>query len=334
MADETGDTTPLDFDNESLSWGDEPESGAAAPPPATDDTVETAPDAEPTPEAAITPPAPADEDSGDRPPQGPIPFDRHEAILAREREKRTELEAKWEKVAWAEELQKSGLTADQVNQSINVIRGMDADPVGFLERYHERLRSHPELADPLRSWAGRVLASRTDGAAPQVTADGDTEPQADFQNAEGVPFYSGPQLQKWHEWQARQQEAKIQTLLQPLQRAESERQQRAAAATVYAQQEQRTRAELEAFRKIPEFKANEAKVNAYLKQHDYKMPLAAAFNHVLLTDILPNAGQTAKAEQLTELQRKAGASTANPAASASPASKRPTDFEDPSLEWG
>lgn len=330
MPNDLSDTPPTSFDDPSLSWGDETSDAAPLPAPETD--VDPSDAADP-PEGAITPAATETPTQEDRPPQGPIPFDRHTAVLAAERTKREAVEAKLARVAWADTLQEAGKTGEQVQQALQMFDGITQDPVGFLDRFHAQLQQHPDLATPLRSWAGRVLASRTQGGTVPSGSDDQSEPQADFQNEQGIPFFSGPQLVKWQAWTARQQQAQFQAALAPLVADRTARQQHEANRILEQQQTQLVASELTELRKIPAFKENESKVKAYLEQHNYQVPLQTAWTHVLVHEILPTLSQTARTTQLTELQRKAGASTVTPRASSATTGARPTAFDDPSLEW-
>ena len=336
MADEdTGDKAPLDFDSPELTWGDEPDPAPVDPPPTTPDESDT--DAATSPDPAIPGSADGTDSSADRQPQGPIPFDRHKAILDKEREKRADLEAKWARHAWVEELTAAGKTPEQVRQALQVYDGVDADPVGFLERFYDQLKSHPTLGAPVRSWAGKMLASgrgQVPGAAPAPGEGDDPEPPPDYEY-NGVPFYSAPQQAKHDAWRSRQQLAEFQQLLAPLQQ-EREQRQRAEAVTNQQQQEvERAKAELTDLRQSPLFVQHEGKVKTFLQAHPeyYRYGLHRAFLQVMLTEILPTLSQTERAAQLAELQTQAAAGSVSPRSAAVSSPRRPTDFDDPSLKW-
>ena len=95
----------------------------------------------PSPEGATVPPAetPREGAEGNRQQSGPIPFDRHEAILKAEREKTAALEAKWQRVAWAEELANAGRNPEQVQEALRLFDGIDANPDQFLAKFYELL---------------------------------------------------------------------------------------------------------------------------------------------------------------------------------------------------
>lgn len=338
MSNEQGDTkAPLDFDSPDLSWADEP-AGDAAPPPASETVTAPDADSDASPEPATTVPDDA-KDAGDqdRQPKGPIPFDRHEAILANERKKREDLEAKWQRVQWAETLANAGKTPQQVQEALSLYDGIDSDPSGFLERFYDRLKDHPQLAPQVRSWAGRVLGGgrgQAAGGHPQTPdAVGDPEPQPDFQNEQGVPFYSGPQQQKWYAWRERQLDQRFQAALQPLLADRQQQQRQQAEREIANRLTETVKGELTRLREIPAFRDNEAKIKAHLQANGYRISLQEAFNHVLVTQVLPSLGQAERAKTLAELKTQAGASSVNPKAAAVKTPARPRDFDDPTLEW-
>src|SRR3990167_4931543 len=151
------DTKPSSFLDPSLTWTDEAapaEASSASTDPQPTDTATA-----PSPAAATTPPAP-EPTTGEAPlDSGPIPLDRHKAILDAERKKYGDLDAKWQRVAWADELVSAGKTADQVKQGLALFDSLSRqEPTQLLETLYEELKNHPQFAPQVRSWAGKVLA--------------------------------------------------------------------------------------------------------------------------------------------------------------------------------
>ncbi len=330
MTELSGDTKPQSFDDPGLNWG--PEEPAAVDSPPTDDpqTPDTATAS--TPEAATTPSA-TEPTPGEAPlDTGPIPLERHKAILEKERKERSELEAKWARTAWADELVSAGKTREQIQDALALFDGIDRDPAGFLERFYEQLQGQPELAPQVRSWAGKVLAG---GRKPVEAADpvGDPEPQPDFES-NGVPFFSAPQMQKHLQWQQRQMEAKWTERMSPLLTAHQQREQEVQFQRQVAKETESLKAQLEEMRQKPYFTDHEADIRAYLAERQFNSTLQDAYVHVLTTKVLPTLKSTERASTLAELKTQAAASSAKPSSAAPATPVRPRDFDDPSLKWG
>lgn len=333
MTEPQGDTVPVtSFSDTRLAWSDEGAGADSPPADSTHDpqTPDTATD--PSPEAATTPPA-QEPTPGEAPfADGPIPLDRHKAILEGERKKLADAEAKWQRVAWAEELASSGKTPEQIREALSLYDGIDADPATFLERFYDSLHTHPQFALQVRSWAAKVLAG---GRKPVEAVDphADPEPGPDFQDEKGTPFFSAPQLQKWHQWQQRQQEARINERIAPLIRDREQAQEQERLRIAYTEVENQVKSDLEAFRQQPYFKEHEADIKAYLAQHEWKKSLADAYTHVLTTKVLPTLKSAERADTLAELKTHAAASTVKPSTAAPATTTTPKSFFDPALKW-
>ena len=118
------------------------------------------------PAAAAEPAAPAIEAPAPTDEHGPIPFERHEAILGKTRR---EYDDRISRLSWAE-----GLTPAEVREALALRDVYRTKP--------ERLAEH--------------LAERVKGPA--------AEPQPDVKDEHGQPFYSPQQAAKWAAWQAEQ----------------------------------------------------------------------------------------------------------------------------------
>jgi hypothetical protein len=318
-----GDTRPITSfsDLPAEAWS-EPVVETTASPAADPAPIDTATD--PSPEAATAPPA-ADDTREAAPSQdGPIPFDRHKAILEGERTKLAEAEAKWQRVAWADELAAAGKTPEQVREALAVFDSVQADPVGTLERLYDYLQSNPQLAPQARSWAGRVLGTKA--AEPA----GEAEPQPDFQDpATGAKFYSQEQQARLMAWRERQVVQRLEERFQPLitahERALQQERERGVA--------QQAEAEFAAFKDRPHFAEHKADILAFMQARQWNASLSDAYAHVLETKVLPKLAEQGKAQAVADFQKQAQASSARPSAAApvTPAAAR--SFMDPSLKW-
>ncbi len=265
---------------------------------------------------------------------GPIPLDRHQAILATERTARTEAEAKLARLQWAESLAQAGKTAEQIQEALSLYDGIDGDPAGFLERFYSQLESHPTFGTQVRSWAGRVLNGRRSGQ-PSLDPNNDPEPQADMQDTNGVPVFSAPRLQKWQEWRERQFETRLNERLNPLVSAHETALQQQHYQREFQQTVAEQRRILEGLRQDPVFKEHEADVREFMKSRNFQgVTLHEAYAHVLATKVIPSLKATGKAQAQAEMRTQAAASSVSPSAAAPVmSSKGPKSFRDESLKW-
>lgn len=332
MSETSGDTmTRPTFDSlPDSAWTDDAGAEGTSPVPDDPQTPDTATASPPDP--AITGSAP-EPTPGEAPlPNGPIPLDRHKAILEGERKKYTDLDSKWQRVAWADELISAGKTPEQVREALQVYDGFSGDPTSVLERLYAGLVNNPTYAPQVKSWAGRMLAG---GRNPieAVNPQADPEPTPDFQNEQGIPFFSGPQMAKWQTWRERQLEAKFAERLGPLERARQQAEEAAATERVKAQVTDQVSAQLKDMRAKPHFTEYEADIKAYLAERGYNASLESAYIHVLTTKVLPGLSASERAKTVTELKTQAAASSAKPTSAASATPIRPKDFNDPGLVW-
>lgn len=330
------------------AWRPSESSGAGEPPPAETPAAD-ATSAIPPASATISPveapregEAEAHQDgaangTGIRP---PIPFDRHEAVLAAERQKLSDLDAKYRSVAWAEELTKAGATPETIRQALDLFNGVDTDPVGFLERFFPKLLEDPTLGVQARSWAGRVLASQR--VTPQ--ADGhsgaaDQEPGPDLYYDDPATgrrtfAYSPEQQARRQEWFARQVKADVDEKYGPLLTEREQRQRSEAAAKVRQQAVDAITTRRNELLQNDRYREHEKDVVAYLESKQWKATLDEAWIHVLQTKVLPTLSQTEQAKTIADLKTKAAASSARPGAAAPstpPNYRRFTDI--PREQW-
>ncbi len=335
LSSDQGDTGPTSLLDPSINWVEPEPTGADSPPASSPEADATS---APSPEAATEPPVGtpregAQAESGQQ--QGPIPFDRHQAILAKEREERDRLS---QRVAWAEELTKSGYTPDQIRDAISTFEQIGQAPDKFFEGYYQSLVNDPRYGPQMRSAAARILAGH------RSQAESDPEPQPDWQDrTTGQAAYSPEQMRKWQEWHSRQLEAKLGERIAPL---ETERQQREEQARLaqwgkqaYDESYQATTREIEETIALPHCKERLSDIKAYLKETAtqdglYTKSFKDAYLHVLTTKVLPELSQTERAKTLTEMKTKAAAGRQiNPREAATATPKAPTSFRDPSLKW-
>lgn len=160
---------------------------------------------EKTPAEATPPPVPAAE--GASPADGPIPLDRHKAVLENARKEARESAEKElkQKYGWAERYD-----AQTVEQASRLYQWLQTDPVQFRAFLDQQLQqTQPPVEEP---------------------------PAPDLKAEDGTPVYSAPQLQKLLDWQQRQFQQQMQQRfdqeVKPMQQAhELERLDRSAKAS-------------------------------------------------------------------------------------------------------
>jgi hypothetical protein len=320
MGDTSGDTKASGsfYDLPAEAWQDSPVE--TAPPAA--DPAPSEPATDTPPEGATTPPA-DDATSAAAPSEpGPIPFSRHKEILEGERVKLAEQEAKWQRVAWAEELAQAGLTPDDIRESIRTRQALQSNPVAVLEELYGAIQNSPQYAEQARSFAGKLLGTKAQAE--------DAEPQPDLigQDANGeFRVYSSAQLAKREEWLQRRIVGQLEQRFQPLVQAHQQAQQREQQAELWRSAE----AELATYKDRPGFTEHKTDIAALVGQGK---SLADAYNHILVTKVIPKLHETAAAKAVADFQKQATASSARPSGAAPKTTLRPKSFADiPEDQW-
>jgi hypothetical protein len=318
MGDTSGDTKAVSsFNDPSLEWGDSaPETASPAAEPASSE-----PAADPPPEGATALPA-TDATNADAPSEpGPIPYSRHKEILEGERTKLAEQEAKWQRVAWADELATAGYTPEQIREAIGTQRALRENPVAALEELYGAIQNSPHYAEQARSFAGKLLGSKAQAE--------DAEPQPDLigQDANGqFRVYSAEQLAKREAWLERRMVGQLEQRFQPLIQSHQQAQQREQQAELWRSAE----AELATYKDRPGFTEHKAEIAALVGQGK---ALADAYNHILVTKVIPKLQETGKAQAMADFQKQAQASSAKPSTAAPVTPANPKSFFDKDLVW-
>lgn len=292
-------------------------SDSAAAPLSADPTPTTpeSQSAAPTSADAIVPPATPEPA---KVPPGPIPFDRHKDILDGAYKERDAFKSELQALEWAKTVDRQA-----VEQAAKIGQLYQTDRAGYVRQLFAEGSADPDLAPLLRSEAARVLGMRpTQPAAPAPL------PDYPIQDTQGNTVASLAEVVNQHITAA------LQKHLTPLQQDFQSRQARDQQAKAEQQlQTNVTDLLTEAKAILPQFKEQEkeiAKVFATIPGDPAKA-LRQAW-HQVVGSKLALADQV-KAQQLTDLQTKAAASTPNPAGGAITTNKRVTSFHDPSLNW-
>ncbi len=272
----------------------EPVAATAQPPQSETPPVETAPAAETA--------------------KGPIPFDRHEKILANTRAKTTE--------------EVTQQFQQQYGPHVELGNRFNADPVGTVVGLFRGLSQHPEHKQAVISELARML-----GAQRGQQAQPDQEPQADFQLPDGTPFYSAPQQAKREAWLRQQMEASIDQRLQPLQAREQQRLAVEKRDEAWKAANERMSKALEPVKQMlgDDFEKHkpilrEKQAEFVAQGFDSGTALGYALSHVLRDVVMPSRAAQSQQQLVADAVRKSTGSTSAPGTAAAAPAGRPKDF--------
>ena len=251
--------------------------------------------------AIETPAASHSETAAPSPATGEPPQERWPDILDNARKKtRGEVEAEFrQKYGWADQFQ--------------------TDPYTFVEAWVDQLAEHPQYQPQILAKAARLLASRRGLTQPVEDLKADV-PIVDANGNVTGYTYRGDVLDKVLD-------RRLKERFDPLEQRAQAQEQREQLATLQQQSWDHASKKLTELRQNPYFKEHEAKVKAALAAHDeWGDNIHAAFNHVLLTDILPTLSQHEQRKMVESLQQKASASTVGPSGAGAATPKKFKSF--------
>lgn len=281
-----------------------------------------------TPAAATAPLTPEGTDPVPASLPGPIPYDRHQAILDNQRRQaRDEALAEWrQQYGWAERVPQA-----QLQQAIQWAQRFGADPAGFLSESQAELLAHPEHGAKLRSWAARILGGKH---APAL----ESEPGPDLVDpTTGTQLYSAGQLAKREAWREQQLAEKVNALIAPIQQREQQRAAQEAHAQRAEQAQEWSKTLYTEAQSWPRFEELRPHILARLRATppapnedpgEVGRRFATAYITEFQSRVLPTLAQQEQASVLANLKTKALASTTNPAMPAASTPKRPTSMEE------
>jgi hypothetical protein len=251
----------------------------------------TPPDAPPDPSLAqaATQPDGTSEAPGSLPNRGPIPFDRHQAVLTRTR---NEVSEKARRETLAEFGIAEGLSPDEVRTGVTMFQSLKRGGVGFLDYLRNQI-------DPQAAAA----------PSPQKPAE-DPEPEPDIPLTDGRSTFSADQLRTWHQWHERKLQAQMDEKYGPIRDAH-ERQ------TLTAARQREAQTLVSAAAKWPMFDKLRPHVKAIIAAQSG--PLTQTSLHDAYITAYRDHGQKMlreewDAERSGQLTRKASASTVQPGA--------------------
>ena len=273
------------------------------------DASSASPSDSPSSEAAPAAASPTETPQAAEPPPGPLPYERHKAILDKAYAERDALKAQVERAAWAQQV-----PAEMGPRLLAMAQRVQGDPVGFLRELAAEIQSDPRHAAALRSYAASTLAQR-----PAAAAVTDEEPGPDIV-VDGHRWYSAEQQAKREAWNARKLADQLGAVVQERVGPLAELAQRVASAEA----QQRQAKEAEAFAtehfdrvsRLPGFKEHQAEISAAFDAAVAKVPPADRdrLSPTILRDVyadvvLPKLTETSNQTLLKTLTAKASAAS-------------------------
>ncbi len=276
---------------------DEQATAPAAPPAATPSAT---PSAGPQPAQATPSASPAPVATQPTPPAEP-PRERWDSILDNARQKtRREVEAEY-------------------RQRYGKYDAFERDPWRAVQEWLEQASDHSIYGQHVKDWAQRYTKPTDPGQEPPPDV-----PIMDAQGNVTGHTYSAQKLKEWHKWNQTQSNSALDQRFAKLERNNQE------LAEYRSQMQSREWASqtLNDFRAKPFFKEHEARIREVLEEHEeWGDNLHAAYNHVLISEILPKLSQSEQTKALTDLNKKASGNTVTPGAS-TPAKPQFKNFKD------
>lgn len=282
--------------------------GSTAPASASPSTP--APSAPPATAAAGSTPAPAASSSSAVPPvPGSEPAPASSGEPPKER---------WPDILENARKKSAAETEARLRQKYAQYDSFERDPWSAVQGWLANAQEH-SLYGPL---VRQYLQEQFGGARGAQSPDFGPEPEPDVPivDANGRvtgQTYSAQRLKEWQQWNQRKWQAEQDARFQSIEDREQARQARESQAQQAQESWAWANKTLTDLRKLPHFTEHEAAIRAYLEEHEELGDnIHAAYNHVLVTQVLPNLGQAEQQKVITSLQQKASGATVSPTGTA------------------
>lgn len=246
--------------------------------------------------------------------KGPLPFERHEAILAKARAETEAATKAYEdykaRVAWAENVNQS-----DVQQLQALTQELHADPIAFLRKLEREIAAHPHLGPQLKQPEQFKM------------------PEPALVSQDGQPVWTAQQIQQIRDHDLATLRAEMSKQVTELQQGISQQAQVEQQRQALAEASQTSSAVLAEYREKPHFKDNEERIAQVYAEMSPEMQrrlgpigsLEAAYSQVLLNEVLPAIEKSSKEKTLKNLKKKAAAATVEPGTAAGAGQAAPTN---------
>jgi hypothetical protein len=300
------------------------EAGAGSPPATTESetpAVETSAD-------AIVPPAESDPPvSPSSEVKGPLPYERHKAILDGAYKERDSYKAQldsWKDYEWVR-----GIPQQEFQAAVTKIQRAASDPVGFFRELVADLDNHPTHSQQLRSEAARLLGKGR--GAPET----DLSPDVEITDGQGQVVGRTFSAERVQSLMQRAVQDALAKEVGPIRTDYEQRKAEAAAKEAQARTEAQVDDVLSAIKDIlgddQDLWAEYQK--AFSDPSNAKVRPETLAARVFNTHGRSKLTAQAKTEELDSLKRKAQASSLSPASAVVAQKRRPTSLTDSSLRW-
>ena len=298
-----------------------------SPDSAPERTSSEASDADPNSAAApLSQPTPSQTDESTRAQRGPIPYDRHEAVLTKARNDHARAleqeRAKAEQYSWLRPYIDAGLNPERLTYLVQMGAKFAGDKRGFLDALAD---------DPaVQEWA----AARAAQQAKATQEDAEPQPDAVDQRT-GEAYYSPAQQRVWGEWNRRQLRGETEALVKPLLTEREERLAREKTEAEFAEAHEQASSLFGRYKSLPHFMENLPAIRAkYDELPRGQKDLGYAYSLVMQDVVLPTLSQKEQDHVVADMKRQAHAASLNPKGAAPSESARPKTFFDlPESAW-
>ena len=185
----------------------------------------------------------------------------------------------------------------------------ESDPWAAVQGWLSEAGKHSLYGPMVKQWAGQHLKSYEE--PNHVTAE--PKPNVPIVDANGNITgytYDDKSLREWQRWNEQQLNARWEERLSPLEQREAQRQQREDRQEVQQIAQANAHTTLTTLRQQPYFKEHEPAIRQALLEHEeWGDNVHAAYNHVLVTQILPKLSQAEQQQVVEQLTGKGAGST-------------------------
>jgi hypothetical protein len=299
---------------EELDWSDAGSDSAPEQPSS------QASDAEPSAAGPPSSTTPSLTDETARDSRGPIPYDRHEAVLTKARNDAAraleeERARQRETFGWVKPYIDAGLNQEQLTYLVQMGSKFAGDKRGFLDALAD---------DPaVQEWA--VARAAQQAKATQQ----DAKPQPDLVAPNGTLVYSDHQLEALLEWRDRQTQGKIDATLKPILTEREERIAREKADAEFSEAQGKAQAIFDRYKSLPNFRENMPAIRAkYVELLQQGIADVGYAYSLVVTPTLSDAGRT---QAIADMKRAAHSGAMNPKSGAPSTPAKKARLED--YDW-
>ena len=185
----------------------------------------------------------------------------------------------------------------------------EQDPWAAVQSWLSEAGKHSIYGPMVKQWAGQHLKSYEE---PNHVA-AEPKPNVPIVDANGNVTgytYDDKTLREWQRWNEQQLNARWEERLSPLEQREAQRQQREEIQEVRHTATVNAHSTLTTLRQQPYFKEHEPAIRQALLEHEeWGDNVHAAYNHVLVTQILPTLSRAEQQQVVDQLTGKGAGST-------------------------